>query len=505
MNRGLEEERKMYVGVDCGTQSTKVVVVDVEGEIILGEARRPHHLIEGDNGRREQQPSEWLDAFRGAFQEAVTNAGIDSRAIRAIGVSGQQHGMVALDAYGEPVYPAKLWCDTETAVANTALVERLGGEAGCLDKLGLVLQTGYTASKVAWLRDVQPDAYRRIDSLLLPHDYLNFWLTGERVAEAGDASGTGYFNTRTRRWRDDVFAEIAPELDAERVLPRLIESHEPAGVVRPELARELGLSDEVLVASGGGDNMLGAIGTGNIAPGLVTLSLGTSGTVCAYSREPVRAESAMVANFCASHGGWLPLICTMNVTSATTLVRELFGLDLAAFGERIANAPIGAEGVTILPFFNGERVPALPHASASFLGLTSVNTTQANLCRAVVESATFGMRYGLELLGDLAKGASQIRLIGGGAKSPVWRQMVADITGTQVICPEITDAAALGAALQAAWCHQRGATSLEALCKRLVHLDEGSLANPEPMRVEAYQEIYTRYRQALAARHEIPA
>ncbi|MFC3282688.1 xylulokinase [Litchfieldella rifensis] len=494
----------MYIGVDCGTQSTKVVVVDVEGGMILGEASRPHRLIEGDNGCREQQPSDWLEAFRGAFHEVVAKVGIDTRAIRAIGVSGQQHGLVALDARGEPVHPAKLWCDTETAVHNAALVERLGGEAGCLDKLGLVLQTGYTASKLAWLRDTHPDAYRRVDSVLLPHDYLNFWLTGERVAEAGDASGTGYFDTMARHWRHDVFSEIAPELDAERVLPRLIESHEPAGVVRPELARELGLADGVLVASGGGDNMLGAIGTGNIVPGLVTLSLGTSGTVCAYSAEPVRAESAMVASFCASSGGWLPLICTMNVTSATTRVRELFELDLIAFGERLASAPIGAEGVTILPFFNGERVPALPHASASFLGLTSVNTTQANLCRAVVESATFGMRYGLELLGDLAKGASQIRLIGGGAKSPVWRQMVADVTGTQVICPEITDAAALGAALQAAWCDRNATTSLEALCAHLVRLDERSLANPAPAHVEAYHEVYARYRQALAERHGIP-
>lgn len=493
----------MYIGVDCGTQSTKVVVVDVDEATILGEASRPHRLIEGDNGRREQQPSDWLAAFRGAFHEVVAKVGLDTRAIRAIGVSGQQHGLVALDAQGEPVHPAKLWCDTETAVHNATLVERLGGEAGCLDKLGLVLQTGYTASKLAWLRDAHPDAYRRIDSVLLPHDYLNFWLTGERVAEAGDASGTGYFDTIARRWRHDVFTEIAPELDAERVLPRLIEAHEPVGVVRPALARELGLADDVRVSSGGGDNMLGAIGTGNITPGLVTLSLGTSGTVCAYSPEPVRAGNGMVANFCASSGGWLPLVCTMNVTSATTRVRELFGLDLAGFGERIASASIGADGVTLLPFFNGERTPALPQATASFLGLTSVNTTQANLCRAVVESATFGMRYGLELLGGLAEGASQIRLIGGGAKSPVWRQMVADITGTQVICPEVTDAAALGAALQAAWCDRNDTTTLETLCAHLVHLDERSLANPDPAHVEAYHEIYARYRQALAERHAI--
>lgn len=496
----------MYIGVDCGTQSTKVVVLDTDKARILSEASRPHRLIEGEGGRREQQPAEWLQALRDAFADAVTRSGIDRRTIRGIGVSGQQHGMVAIDERGEPVYPAKLWCDTETAPQNAELIERLGGEAGCLDKLGLVLQTGYTASKIAWLRENHFDAYRRIATLLLPHDYLNFWLTGERVTEAGDASGTGYFDTRTRRWRHDVLAAIDPELEADRVLPRLIEAHEPAGTVRPAVARELGLADDVLVSSGGGDNMLGAIGTGNIRPGLVTLSLGTSGTVCAYSPEPVVPDSAMVANFCSSTGGWLPLVCTMNVTSATTRVRELFGLDLAGFGERVAAASIGADGVTVLPFFNGERVPALPEATASFLGLTSINTTQANLCRAVVEGANFGLRYGLELFGNLARDVQQIRLIGGGANSPVWRQMVADITDTQVICPEITDAAALGAALQAAWCDQRCLrpdASLEALCERLVHLDEGTRTDPEPKNVEAYQAVYARYRRMLAERHDL--
>jgi xylulokinase len=492
----------MYIGVDCGTQSTKVVVVDVERGVILAEASRAHRLDEGENGRREQAPAEWLAALKGVFFAALESAGVAASHVRGIGVSGQQHGMVALDADGAPVYPAKLWCDTETSAQNADLVARLGGEAGCLEKLGLVLQTGYTASKIAWLREQHPNAYQRIDSLLLPHDYLNFWLTGERVTDAGDASGTGYFDTRKRCWQLEVFAEIAPELDPARVLPRVLEAHQPAGFVRSTVARELGLGDQVVVSSGGGDNMLGAIGTGNITPGLITLSLGTSGTVCAYSATPVKCDSAMVANFCSSTGGWLPLICTMNVTSAITRVRELFGLDLAAFSEKVASAPIGAEGVTVLPFFNGERVPMLPDASADFLGLTSLNTTQANVCRAVVEGATFGLRYGLELLGDVTAGASQIRLIGGGANSPVWRQMVADITGTQVICPEITDAAALGAAIQAAWCDQRAeGVTLEALCERLVHLDAQSLAEPDPERVAAYQPIYARYCAALEQRH----
>lgn len=489
----------MYLGVDCGTQSTKVVVVDVQAGKLLGEASRPHHLVEGDNGRREQAPDEWIEAFIGAFHEALDRAGVPASEIRAIGISGQQHGMVALDAAGQPLHPAKLWCDTESNVQNERLVARLGGEQGCLDKLGLVLQTGYTASKIAWLREHYPEAYRRIDSILLPHDYLNYWLTGEKVAEAGDASGTGYFDTRRRQWHFEVFHQIAPELDAERVLPRLIDSRQPAGQVRTELARQLGLADGVLVSSGGGDNMLGAIGTGNISPGMVTMSLGTSGTICAHAAESIEADSALLANFCASHAGWLPLICTMNVTSATTRIRELFGLDIAAFNTAIERASLGADGVTVLPFFNGERVPALPEASASFLGMTSRNTSPENLCRAVVEGATFGLRYGLELLGPLASRASQIRLIGGGARSPVWRQIVADVTGTEVICPQVTDAAALGGAIQAAWCAGEG--TLEALCGHLVKVDQTSRAMPEAAAVRRYDDAYTRYLSVLGRLH----
>lgn len=489
----------MYLGVDCGTQSTKVVVVDLARGATIGEASRPHRMIEGARGRREQDPAQWIEAFIGAFHAAIASAGVSSGDIRGIGVSGQQHGMVALDARDQVLYPAKLWCDTETHAHNQALIGALGGEEGCLARLGLVPQTGYTASKVAWLREHHRDIYDRVDGVLLPHDYLNLWLTGERVSEAGDASGTGYFDSRSRRWSPEVWQWIAPELDPARVLPRLIDSRDTAGQVRPVLARELGLSPGVAVASGGGDNMLGAIGTGNIVPGKVTMSLGTSGTVCAHSDHPVLADSAMVANFCASHAGWLPLVCTMNTTSATNRVRELFGLDLAGFNQALAQAPVGADGVTVLPFFNGERVPSLPEASASFLGLTSRNTSPAHLCRAVVEGATFCLRYGLDLMGPLADQARQIRLIGGGAHSAAWRQMVADITATEVVCPRVTDAAALGGAIQAAWCAREG--ELDELCQALVQLDEGSRAEPDAGRVKRYGEVYLGWLVALDRLH----
>ncbi|TVU68706.1 MULTISPECIES: xylulokinase [Cobetia] len=496
----------MLVGVDCGTQSTKVVILDPALGRIVAQGQRSHELHEGANGRREQDPADWIRALEGAFDDALAAGQIDPQHIQAIGISGQQHGMVALGADGMPLYPAKLWCDTETSEHNAALIEALGGERGCLDALGLVLQTGYTASKVAWLREQHPELYQQIATLLLPHDYLNFWLTGERVTERGDASGTGYFDTRRQQWHQEIFHLIAPELDARRVLPRIIESHAPAGRIRSEIAARFGLREDVIVSSGGGDNMMSAIGTGNIAPGRVTLSMGTSGTVCAWSTDYPDGCDSQVASFSSSDGGWLPLVCTMNVTSATTRVREMFDLDITAFSAQVASSPRGAQGVQVLPFFNGERVPMLPRAEASFHGLDSRNTTPANLCRATMEGASYGLRYALECLGPLGANARQIRVVGGGAKSPLWRQMLADILNVEVVCPQVSEAAALGAAIQAAWClglQQGNEVTLNGLCERWVILDLSTRTLPEAAGVADYRSGYTRYRTLLEEVHGI--
>jgi xylulokinase len=247
--------------------------------------------------------------------------------------------------------------------------------------------------------------------------------------------------------------------------------------------------------------MMGAIGTGNIQPGAITMSLGSSGTVYAYADQPNVATDAAVATFCSSSGGWLPLICTMNLTNATSLIRELLDLDIDQFNDLVAQAPIGADGVCMLPFFNGERVPALPHASASLSGLTMTNLTRANLCRAVVEGTTFGLRYGLDLLRRNGLQSRSIRLIGGGSKSAVWRQIVADTMNTPVICTEQSEAAALGAAIQAAWCVSRAnghEDSLAQLCERCVKLDPASETLPVADNVQACQQAYERYQQHVA-------
>ena len=493
--------QNLFLGIDCGTQGSKAIILDAASGQVLGQGAANHTMISGANGRREQHTDQWLEAFALATRRALLAANVDGQSILGIGVSGQQHGLVLLDDQGQVLRPAKLWCDTETSAENDRLLKHLGNEQGSLERLGVVIAPGYTVSKLLWTKEQHPDVFARIARILLPHDYLNFWLTGRACSEYGDASGTGYFNVRTRQWDLQLLRDIDSSGRLQAALPELIDAHQAVGTILPSIAEHLGINPAALVASGGGDNMMGAIGTGNIQPGAITMSLGSSGTVYAYSDVPKVSRDASVATFCSSSGGWLPLICTMNLTNATGAIRELFDLDLERFNDLVAQAPIGADGVSMLPFLNGERVPALPHATGSLHGLTMDNLTQANLCRAAVEGTTFGLRYGLDLLRQNGLQSRSICLIGGGSKSAVWRQIVADIMNTPVICTEHSEAAALGAAIQAAWCkswsngHEE---TLADLCQRCVKLDPSSETLPIAANVAAFQQVYERYQQHVA-------
>ncbi|MBC3205273.1 xylulokinase [Pseudomonas sp. SWRI111] len=492
---------KLFLGIDCGTQGTKAIILDAVSGQVLGQGAAPHTMISGANGRREQDVQQWLDAFTIATRQALQSANVDGQSILGIGVSGQQHGLVLLDDQGQVLRPAKLWCDTETSAENDRLLQHLGGEKGSLERLGVAIAPGYTVSKLLWTKEQHPEVFARIARILLPHDYLNFWLTGRCCSEYGDASGTGYFNVRTRQWDLQLLRDIDASGRLQAALPKLIDAHEAVRTLLPSIAEHLGINPDAVVSSGGGDNMMGAIGTANIRPGAITMSLGSSGTVYAYGDVPSVSPDASVATFCSSSGGWLPLICTMNLTNATGAIRELFNLDLPQFNQLVAQSPIGADGVSLLPFFNGERVPALPHATGSLHGLTLDNLTQANLCRAAVEGTTFGLRYGLDLLRQNGLQSQRICLIGGGSKSAVWRQIVADIMNTPVICTEQSEAAALGAAIQAAWCQSWAdghEVSLADLCQRCVKLDPNSETLPIAANVAAFQQAYERYQQHVA-------
>src|SRR5580765_1652861 len=266
-------ETSMYLGVDCGTQGTKALVITSSG-LARGRGYAPHALIEREDGTREQEPQWWVDALRTVMRKCLEETG--GKGLRAIGVSGQQHGLVVLDENKEVIRPAKLWNDTSTATQNEELVKMLGGPKAWMERFGILPLTGYTVSKLLWIKQNEPGNFARIRHILLPHEYLNFWLTGQMKAEYGDASGTAYFDPRKRSWAHEVLDLIDGGTgQLFHALPPLIGPEEIVGTVRPEVAAEFGLPPDCIVAPGGGDNMMGAIGTGNVRDGVVTLSLGT--------------------------------------------------------------------------------------------------------------------------------------------------------------------------------------------------------------------------------------
>lgn len=493
---------RLIVGLDNGTQGTKCIVFSLARGCIVAESYCAHALIEGPDGRREQNPADWIAAAEKTLQACLAAPGVRAAGVAAIGVSGQQHGFVPLDRDGRVIRPAKLWCDTETVAECEAITAAAGGPARVLQETGNSVAVGFTASKVRWLKEHEPQNYDRLATILLPHDYINFWLTGEKASEYGDASGTAYFDVRKRRWSDRMLKAMDTGRDLRTCLPEFVQAGEVLGVVRAELAGKLGLPDGVVVAAGGGDNMMAAIGTGNVQPGIVTASLGTSGTIFAFSEEPVTDDEGELAAFCSSCGHWLPLVCTMNVTVATETTRNLLGVSLAELESLAEAADAGAGGLVMLPYYNGERTPALPLAQATLTGMTGSNTTPANLCRAAFEGATLGLRYGLDVLRRQGIRPQEIRLVGGGARSRLWREIAADVFNCPVVSPRTVEAAAMGAVMQALWCLLRSEQTgleLKELTEKYISLDEQSRACPQQQEVQGYDALYARYRELDAA------
>ena len=486
--------RTTVLGIDLGTQSVKVVLYDADARDILAVESAPLDLFRTDSGVAEQQAQWWIHALRQALQQV--DKGVKN-SVAAIGVSGQQHGFVPIDKSGEVLGQVKLWCDTSTGAECDAIMEAFGGIDACIADVGNPILPGYTASKVRWFRDTNPGSYAQMDYILLPHDYLNFYLTGERCMEAGDASGTGFLDIRTREWSSKMLAAIDPDRDLRECLPEVRLENEAVGTLLPSIAKEFSLPPGIPVSIGGGDNMMGAIGTSNVVPGVVTVSLGTSGTVYAYSDEPIIDPKGNIAAYCSSTGGWLPLMCTMNCTVSTELMRNLLNTDIASFEAQISAAPRGSNGVITVPFFNGERTPNLPDAKACVIGLDSRNTRSENLLRSAVEGATYALRFGFDELAGLGIKAEEIVLTGGGVNSSMWRQIVADVCNAPVTVLKNSEGAAFGAALQALAMLGGDATDLGCLVSGHLERDESRSCEPRPSAVNFYNEAYFDYQRAV--------
>jgi D-xylulose kinase len=481
----------LVIGIDSGTQSTKALVLDVARKKVVGCAAVAYGLIPKlPPGAKEQHPGTWRDATAKAIQAALKQAKARAGDVKAIGVSGQQHGFVPLDKAGNVIRPAKLWCDTATSAECDQLTAALGGPDATIAALGNAVLPSFTASKILWLKNHEPKNFAKLATILLPHDYLNWWLTGRAVMEYGDASGTALLDVRSRQWCDAALKAIDPGLAGK--LPPLISSDQPVGTLQAATAKALMLATDVLVSAGGGDNMMGAIGTGNTRPGLVTASFGTSGTIYACAGQPVVDPRGEIAAFCDSTNRWLPLLCTMNVTVATEMVRKDFEMDHAQFEKAAAKAPVGSAGLLLLPYLEGERTPNVPDGTGVFFGVRPATFTAAHFARAAMEGVTLGMNYGLRRLAALGVKATQIRATGGGANSKLWRQIMADVFNAEVVTLKVGEGAAYGAALQALWCwrNQQGdKTSIEAVTDEFVALNTAQTTQPRKAAVAAYAEL----------------
>lgn len=484
----------LCLGIDSGTKSTKTLILEIESGEVVALAQRAYGTVAGlPPGHVEQEPKTWIEAAAETIGECLEKVAERRDEIHAIGVSAQQHGLVALDEANEPLRPAKLWCDVSTEAQCEEFNKQFGGVEGLLERIGNPMLPGYTAPKLLWLKQNEPANFRRLTSVLLPHDYLNLWLTGERRMEYGDASGTGLMDVRARQWCEPILRFIDPKLES--MLPPLCSSKRPAGLLRSSLRKKWGLADDALVSAGSGDNMMSAIGTGNIRPGVVTVSLGTSGTICAFAEKPVIDPKGEVAAFCDATDHWLPLTCTMNVAAATEQLRELFGWDIATLEERAAAIPPGAGGLIFLPYLQGERTPNLPKGVGVFHGLTMENMKPDFMARAVVEGVTLGLAYGLRRFKELGIVPEEIRLTGGGSKSAVWRQVAADVFGLPTVALRVTEGAALGAAIQAAWTYYRvkgQPLTLGRLVEDLVLVEKKTRAEPDTEAQVLYRDLLLR-------------
>lgn len=488
-----------YLGIDLGTQSLKALLLDADRGI-LGSASEPLSLLPNlPTGHSEQDPADWLDALRSAVRKVLAETDTPAGAISAIGVSGQQHGFVPLDRDHQVIRPAKLWNDVSSAAQCAALRSEIGKER-LFDLTSNHLPPGFTGGKIRWLREEEPENHQRLALVLLPHDYINLWLTGDPVCEAGDASGTGFFDIASRQFVPEVMETIAPGLAG--CMPEILAPGEAAGRLCAHASSELGLAEGTLVSAGSGDNMMAALGSGAVNPGVVVMSIGTSGTVFACADQPVRDPEGEIAAFCDATGHWLPLGCTMNATVTTELTRSALGISIDELEDLVASAPAGADGALCLPFFTGERSPDLPEGTGAFLGLTPTNFDRAHVARAAMEGATFALARLLDRLIALGLSVEEVRLTGGGSQSPTWRRIIASAIDRPITTGIAADAAALGAAVHACWTHRRSESPdyTAAGCFADLELESGLQQElPDPQWSEIYRQRRRAYENAVRA------
>lgn len=478
-----------FLGIDLGTSSVKVLLLDKERGI-LQTVSKEYPVSYPQPGWAEQNPEDWWNATGAGIRELLQIAKIDAAEVQAVGFSGQMHGLVLLDSRHQVLMPAMLWCDQRTQEECDELTEKLGPKLS--EYTGNKALTGFTAPKVMWVKKNHPEIFHRIQHILLPKDYIRWRITGDFATDVSDASGTLFFDVAKRQWS----AEMLDFLDLPlTVLPACYESCEVTGHVTGQAAAETGLPAGIPVVGGGGDQASGAIGTGIVKAGGISVALGTSGVVFAcQDTYSVDSENRLHA-FCHANGKWHVMGVMLSAASCLKWwVRDVCkgeaGFDILL--EEAAQVPAGSEGLVFLPYLLGERSPhSDPNARGTFIGLT-MKHGRGHMTRAILEGVACGLRDLLEITKEQHIPVQEIRVSGGGAKSVLWRQILADVLGFPVCMVNSVEGPALGAAIMAA-AGSGAFNGLEEACTSIVKTVEKTV--PILPNVEKYDKVYTIYRQ----------
>ncbi|MBE5795629.1 MAG: xylulokinase [Clostridiales bacterium] len=492
------------LGVDLGTSGTKTVLFDVNGQAIASETIE-YPLHQPQNGWAEQAPEDWWDAARNTIRSVIEQSGVDAADIKGLGISGQMHGLVLLDADGNVLREAILWCDGRTQDECDEITNTIGRERLIQITANPAL-TGFTAGKILWVRKHEPELWAKVRHILLPKDYVRFKLTGEYASEMSDASGTNLLDVPNRCWSKEILDAL--NID-DNLMPRLTESSDVAGYITSEAAQMTGLVPGTPVAGGAGDNAAAAVGTGVVVEGKAFTTIGTSGVVFAHSDKVQIDPQGRVHTFCAAvPGAYTVMSCTLAAGLSLKWYRDTFcqaEIDAAKemdtdpyilMNQQAEKSPIGANRLIFLPYLMGERSPLLDsNARGAFIGLSAIHTRK-DLLRAVMEGVTYSQRQNLDVLRQMHVAPETMLACGGGAKSPFWRKMMADVFNMPVKTVKNTEGPALGAAILA------GVAAgiykdIPSACAQVIR--ENEPLTPGTAEHNAYERVYSVYESLYPA------
>ncbi|HOK10108.1 MAG TPA: xylulokinase [Candidatus Hydrogenedens sp.] len=490
------------IGIDVGTSGTKIVAINEKGTVVASVTKN-YDLKSPKPGWAEQNPLDWKKAVFDGLSEICQS--INSMEVRSIGLTGQMHGSVFLDERGDVLYPAILWCDQRTA-KQCDKINEIVGETELLRMVSNPALTGFTAPKILWLRNEEPDVYKKVKHVLLPKDYIRYELTGEFASDVADASGTLLFNVNQRCWHQELLNKLEIPIEW---LPKVYEGPEVTGVIKSSVAEQLRLPPNTVVVAGGGDQAAGGVGCGVVQSGIVSASLGTSGVVFAFSESVHTDPQGRVHTFCHSvPGAWHVMGVMLSAGGSLQWFRNKLcqeeitksketGIDPYVYITQSAEkVPIGANGLLFLPYLTGERTPHKdPYARGAFIGLSLMHG-KAEMAKAVLEGVAFGMRDSVEIMKGMGIPINEVRISGGGARSTLWRQIMADVCKVPMVVINVDEGPAFGAGLLASISAGMFSSLTEA-CSSIIK--EIERVEPDRTKADEYEFWYQEYKSAYTA------